>query len=116
MLTRRLARAGGLSGETIQALATGELSAAEQAAWRFAHQLTTSRRVEQPVYDQALAAFGTHGIADMVLLIGAYQTVCPLLNAFEIPAPRTSRNRTGSMRFTAAGPRTPPAAPPPQPG
>ena len=84
-------RVAGLSGEAVQALATGEmpgeLSAAEQAAWRFAHQLTAARRVEQPVYDQALAAFRAHGIADMVLLIGAYQTVCPLLNAFEIPAP-----------------------------
>jgi 4-carboxymuconolactone decarboxylase len=47
------------------------------------------RRVEQPVYDQARAVFGAHGIADMVFLIGAYQTVCGLLNAFEIPAPQT---------------------------
>ena len=86
-----VARAAGLSDETVRALATGkepgELSAAEQAAWRFAHQLTAARRVEQPAYDQALAAFGARGIADMVLLIGAYQTVCPLLNAFEIPVP-----------------------------
>jgi 4-carboxymuconolactone decarboxylase len=67
---------------------TAELSAAEQAAWLFTHQLTTQRQVEQPVYDQAHAAFGTQGVADMLSLIGAYQTVCGILNAFEIPAPR----------------------------
>ena len=81
----------GLSAEAVQALAAGqmpsELSAAEQAAWRFTHQLTAERRVEQPVYDQAQRAVGANGIADMLLLIGAYQTVCGLLNTFEIPAP-----------------------------
>jgi 4-carboxymuconolactone decarboxylase len=65
-----------------------ELSASEQAAWRFAHQLTGQRRISRQVYEQAEAAFGTRGIADMLHLIGAYQTVCGLLNAFEVPAPR----------------------------
>jgi hypothetical protein len=36
----------------------------------------------------AEAAFGTRGLADMLFLIGAYQTVCGVLNAFEIPAPK----------------------------
>ncbi|HEX6453317.1 MAG TPA: hypothetical protein VF060_28120 [Trebonia sp.] len=49
--------------------------------------MTAERRVEQPIYDEAQTAFGTHGLADMLLLIGAYQTVCGLLNTFEIPAP-----------------------------
>jgi 4-carboxymuconolactone decarboxylase len=86
------ARTAGLPAAVVQALAAGQmpaqLSAAEQAAWRFTHQLTTQRQVEQPVYDQAHAAFGTQGVADMLSLIGAYQTVCGILNAFEIPAPR----------------------------
>lgn len=84
-------RKTGLSAEAVQAMAAGqmpgELSAAEQAAWRFTRQLTAERRIEQPVYDQAQRAFGTDGITDMLLLIGAYQTVCGLLNTFEIPAP-----------------------------
>ena len=87
------ARTAGLPAEVVGALAVGQLpgqlSAAEQAAWRFTHQLTTQRRVEQPLYDQAHAVFGTRGIIDMLSLIGAYQTVCGVLNALEIPAPPT---------------------------
>jgi 4-carboxymuconolactone decarboxylase len=65
----------------------GELSAAEQAAWRFTHQLTTQRRVDQDAYDQSKTAFGVEGVTDMLALIGAYQTVCGILNVFEVPAP-----------------------------
>jgi 4-carboxymuconolactone decarboxylase len=92
-----VARSAGLPDQVVQELAAGqmpgELSAAEQAAWRFTHQLTTQRRVEQPVYDQAHAVFGAQGITDMLFLIGAYQTVCGILSAFEIPAPETSQAR-----------------------
>lgn len=88
------ARTTGLSQEAVEALATGdmpgELSASERTAWRFTRGLMAERRVEQPVYDEARTAFGTEGVADMVLLIGAYQTVCGLLNTFEIPVPETS--------------------------
>ena len=92
-----VARSVGLPDQVVQALAAGqmpsELSAAEQAAWRFTHQLTTQRQVEQPVYDQAHAVFGAQGITDMLFLIGAYQTVSGMLNAFEIPAPEISQAR-----------------------
>ncbi|MEV5753685.1 carboxymuconolactone decarboxylase family protein [Actinoallomurus sp. NPDC052308] len=85
------ARTTGLPEETVDALAAGrmpgELSAAERTAWRFAHRLTARRRIEQPLYDEARAAFRPKGVTDMVLLIGAYQTVCGLLNTFEVPAP-----------------------------
>ena len=90
-------RSVGLPDQVVRALAAGqmpgELSAAEQAAWRFTHQLTTQLHVEQPVYDQAHAVFGAQGITDMLFLIGAYQTVCGMLNAFEIPAPEISQAR-----------------------
>jgi 4-carboxymuconolactone decarboxylase len=91
------ARTVGLPDQVVQALAAGqmpgELSAAEQAAWRFTRQLTAERQLQQPVYDQAHAALGIQGITDMLLLIGAYQTVCGVLNAFEIPAPEPSQAR-----------------------
>jgi 4-carboxymuconolactone decarboxylase len=90
-----VARSTGLPDLAVQALAAGEmaggLSTAEQTAWHFTHQLTTRRRVEQPVYDQAHAYFGAQGTTDMLCLIGAYQTVCGILNAFEIPAPEDSQ-------------------------
>jgi 4-carboxymuconolactone decarboxylase len=88
------ARVAGLSHQAVETLAAGEipgeLSASERAAWRFTHQLTAERRIERSVYDEARTVFGTHGVTDILLLIGAYQTVCGLLNAFEIPAPETS--------------------------
>jgi hypothetical protein len=34
----------------------------------------------------------------MLSLIGAYQTVCGVLNALEIPAPQTSRSRRTAER------------------
>lgn len=36
---------------------------------------------------------GAQGITDMLFLIGAYQTVCGILSAFEIPASETSQGR-----------------------
>jgi 4-carboxymuconolactone decarboxylase len=85
------ARSVGLTDRVVRELAAGrlpgELSAAEQAAWRFTHQLTTRRRVDQDAYDQAKTAFGVEGVTDMLALIGAYQTVCGILNAFEVPTP-----------------------------
>jgi hypothetical protein len=41
----------------------------------------------QPAYDEAVGAFGTPGLADMLLLIGHFTTACGLVNAFDIPAP-----------------------------
>ena len=85
------ARTAGLTTEEVDTLATGEmpdsLSPRERCAWRFTHQLTAERHIDQPLYDEAVAMLEPHGIADMVHLIGAYQTVCGLLNAFDIPAP-----------------------------
>lgn len=86
-----VARTAGLSYKAVDTLAAGgmpdELSHAERCAWRFARQLSADRRIDQPVYDEAQEAFGRRGLVDMLLLIGAYHTVCSLLNAFEIPAP-----------------------------
>jgi 4-carboxymuconolactone decarboxylase len=85
------ARTAGLSREQVDALVDDgmplEFSTREQCAWRFARELTAERRIEQSLYDQATELFGTHGISDMLHLIGAYQTVCGLLNAFDIPVP-----------------------------
>jgi 4-carboxymuconolactone decarboxylase len=86
------ARTAGLSPEQVDTLVggamPGQLSAREQCAWRFARELTAERRIEQSLYDHAVELFGTHGINDMLHLIGAYQTVCGLLNAFDIPVPQ----------------------------
>ncbi len=64
-----------------------QLSTREQCAWRFAHGLTAERDIEQSLFDEAAKLFGTHGISDMLHLIGNYQTLCAMLNRFDIPAP-----------------------------
>ncbi|HEX4677897.1 MAG TPA: carboxymuconolactone decarboxylase family protein [Gaiellaceae bacterium] len=89
------ARAVGLGDDVIEALVAGEipdaLSEAERAAARVAHQLTAERRIDNATYAAARDAFGERWLLDLVLLVGFYQTVCGLLNAFEIPVPNTSR-------------------------
>ena len=91
------ARTAGLTPQQIDTLAAGQmpdqLSTREQCAWRFAHQLTAERHIDQALYDRAAELFDTRGIVDMLHLIGAYQTVCGLLNAFEIPAPEPTPAR-----------------------
>jgi len=85
------ARTACLSPDQVDALAGGampdQLSTREQCAWRFAHGLTAERDIEQSLFDEAAKLFGTHGISDMLHLIGNYQTVCGMLNTFDIPAP-----------------------------
>lgn len=85
------ARRAGLAEEAIQALAAGQLPAQltdrEMLAARFARQLTANRRVEAGLYAEAEQAYGQTSLVDLALLVGYYQTICGVLNAFEIPAP-----------------------------
>ena len=85
------ARTAGLSPGQVDTLAGGgmpdQLSAREQCAWRFTRQLTAERHIGQSLYDDAADLLGTHGIVDMLHLIGSYQFVCGLLNTFDVPAP-----------------------------
>jgi 4-carboxymuconolactone decarboxylase len=85
-------RKAALSERTISQLSAGEpgedLSEAEQVAQRFATQLTASRRIDDDLFAAAKTSFGLKGLVDMVNLIGAYQTVCGLLNGFAVPAPK----------------------------
>jgi 4-carboxymuconolactone decarboxylase len=83
-----VARKAGLSQRIILELSAGasasDLNEAEQIAQRFATQLMVSRRVNEDLFAAARSHFGLKGLVD---LIGAYQTVCGLLNGFEVPAP-----------------------------
>jgi 4-carboxymuconolactone decarboxylase len=86
-----VARKAGLSDRAIAKLSAGEpsedLSDAERIAQRYATELTTSRRVEDDLFAAARQVFGLKGLVDIAHLIGAYQTVCGILNSFAIPAP-----------------------------
>ena len=96
-----VAAKAGLPNSVVEALAAGgvpdELSAREKLAARFARMLSTSHRVDAALYAKAEAAFGPHGLVDIVFLAGCYHIVCGLLNTFDVPAPaapvRVGQNR-----------------------
>ena len=86
------ARKAGISEDAIRTLATGglpdDLSDEEKIAQRYARQLSAEHHVDAALYSAAERAFGHRGLVEIAYLTGAYHTVCALLNAFEIPAPR----------------------------
>jgi 4-carboxymuconolactone decarboxylase len=89
-----VARKAGLPEGAIVALAKGEQSPElvdeEALAQRFTKQLMLQHHVDETLFDQAKATFGVHGIVDLLFLAGCYQTVCSLLNTFEVPVPEAS--------------------------
>ena len=86
-----VAKKAGLPEDAIQALCKGEpttaLTQEEQVAQRFTRQITEAHKVDDQLYAEAVAAFGTEGIVDLLILAGCYDTVSSLLNAFQVPAP-----------------------------
>ena len=86
-----VARKAGLSEEIIRALAQGEqvdgLTAEERVAQRFTWQLTADHQIDDQLYAETFAAFGTQGIVDLIFLADCYNTVSSLLNAFKVPVP-----------------------------
>jgi 4-carboxymuconolactone decarboxylase len=86
------ARKVGISEDAIRTLATGglpdDLSDEEKIAQRYARQLSAEHHVDAALYSAAERTFGHRGLVEIAYLTGAYHTVCALLNAFEIPAPR----------------------------
>lgn len=86
-----VARHAGLADDVVIALVAGStpdgLPPDETIAHLLARQLVVERRVDDGLYRLAEEFFGRQGVLDIVMLVGIYQTVCGLLNIFEIPAP-----------------------------
>ncbi len=86
-----VAQAAGLPDATIRDLVAGGLpdglDEAEKVATLFTRRLTGGHRVDDALYARAEAAFGPEGLVNMMYLAGCYNTVCGLLNAFQVPAP-----------------------------
>jgi 4-carboxymuconolactone decarboxylase len=76
-----VARKAGLSEAAIRSLASGglpeDLSDEERLAQRFVRQLTAERRVEEPLYRTAEAAFGREGLVSMTFLAGVTKSSAP---------------------------------------
>jgi 4-carboxymuconolactone decarboxylase len=84
-------RRNGLSEKAIGALIAGqlptELTDREMIAARFAQQLTTNRHIDADLYAEAEQIYSQTSLVHLVLLVGYYQTICAVLNAFEAPSP-----------------------------
>ncbi len=48
-------------------------------------------RLDRPLYDAGVAAFGERGLAELMAVIGYYTLVSMTLNAFRVPTPDGSR-------------------------
>lgn len=87
------ARKAGLADDSVRSLAGGNLpdglSDQERIAHDVARQLSVQHQLDEELYRKAEQMFGTSGVLDLVLLTGIYHTVCAILNAFDIPAPRS---------------------------
>ena len=86
-----VARHVGLSDDAVRTLADGglptDLTAAETVVHRVARALSLEHRLDDALYREAEALLGADGIMETATLTGIYDTVCAILNVFEIPAP-----------------------------
>lgn len=64
-----------------------ELTDAEAVAYRVARALPVEHGVDDGLYREAEAVFGTSGLMDIAVLAGIYHTVRAMLTTFAIPAP-----------------------------
>jgi 4-carboxymuconolactone decarboxylase len=104
------ARQVGLSDEQVAALAAGkipqDLRDREHLAAQLARQLSAEHHVDNDLYAQAEAAFGSESLVDLTLLIGFYHTICAVLNVFEVPAPTTAAQPTTRTTQPEGEPRS----------
>jgi 4-carboxymuconolactone decarboxylase len=82
----------GLTKEQIDSLVSGQipygLNEDELLAQGFTYHLVSEHTVNGESYAAAREVFGDQGLVEMLVLIGCYLSVCALLNAFAVPAPK----------------------------
>jgi 4-carboxymuconolactone decarboxylase len=85
------ARRAGLAEDKIATIAAGErpsdLSHDEHVAYDMAAALNRGAPLPETTYQAALAAFGQHGLAEIVSLVGCFSVVGVTLNAFDASVP-----------------------------
>lgn len=88
---KSVARTTGLDDDHVLALSRGDipegLGEHEKLAARLTQAMATRHHIDDELYQQAEAAFGTKGLFDIVAVMGVYHTVCTMLTLFEVPAP-----------------------------
>jgi 4-carboxymuconolactone decarboxylase len=84
-----LARTTGVADETIAALADGRRPSAmagdEAVAYDFCDELLRTKGVSETTYRRTVAAFGEHGVIDMLGVAGYFTTVSMVMNVAHSP-------------------------------
>jgi 4-carboxymuconolactone decarboxylase len=86
-----LALDAGIAPEVVESIRLGKEPVFdredEAAAYAFAVELITARRVTDATYRRAVAALGEASVIDLVGLLGYYALVSMTINAFEVALP-----------------------------
>lgn len=86
-----VAETRGLSDEKLSTIIAGQrpgdLSREEAIAYDVAAALVDGHVLPELTYRQAVAAFGDHGAAELIYLVGLYCLVSVTLNGFDVPVP-----------------------------
>jgi 4-carboxymuconolactone decarboxylase len=102
-----LALKAGLDADAIEAIRTGRTPhwtrEDEAAVYAFAHELTSTRRVSDPIYARAQQILGLTALVELVGILGYYTLISMTINAFEVPLPAGARDPFGDL------PRQPPS-------
>ena len=103
-----LALKAGLDPEAIEAIRTGGppqwAREDEAAVYAFAHELTGTRQVSDPVYARALKVLGLTALVELVGVLGYYTLISMTINAFEVPLPAGVSDPFGDLPTRAAAP------------
>ncbi len=87
----RLALEGGLSPDITAALADGrrpeKMADDEAALYAFCLELHQNKSVSDATYARAVAAFGEHGVIDIIGISGYYTMLAMVLNTSRTPVP-----------------------------
>ena len=87
----RLGLEAGLDPDVIAAIRQRRLPSFktddERIVYEFATQLHQDHRVGEATYAEAVKAFGTVAVVDLVGILGYYTLISMTLNAFEVPLP-----------------------------
>lgn len=90
---RPLARAAGVTEETIEAIRHGsvppDLAAAERVAYDIVSELLAEKFVSEATYLRGIASLGARSFIDVVVTAGYYSTLAMVMNAAQTPSPRT---------------------------
>lgn len=86
-----VARNAGLNETKVATITAGnrpaDLSTEEGITYDVASVLSAGGQLQESTYQQALKAFGEQGCAELFYLIGCYQMISTLLNAYDVSVP-----------------------------